>query len=101
MAAVSNRKDPANKLVKERSEKVGPYISQNSIIYTTRQIIYSTYTKAMLANNERSGWIVRNDMLLELEIDERLEVGGDELINHKDTYHYHDEHEPQRHIGKP
>ena len=38
---------------------------------------------------------------LKLEIDEGLEVGGDELINNKDSNNDNGKHEPQRHACKP
>ena len=35
-----------------------------------------------------------------MEIDERLQVGGHELIDHKDHQHHDDTHQPERHQGE-
>lgn len=37
---------------------------------------------------------------LELEVDERLEVGGDELVEHEDGGHDDNAHKPNRHQGE-
>ena len=42
----------------------------------------------------------RFSTFLKLEIDKRLQVSGDKLVNHKHGQHHHDAHQPKRHQRK-